>query len=119
MASSTAKTVDLALPREVDVPRPGDVAEYLRHYPDIGRLLPRVCEAVLDRFGDRAQVVLDVYRDPEADDEYLAIEVRQEVYEAGTLRAIEGVSRGFEEELSACNGWLLVTTDFRPPVPHR
>jgi hypothetical protein len=59
---------------------------------------------------------LELYRDPEIDDEYLTLYVRQRRYDADKLlEEIEDLRAGSQAALRETSGWLLVTTDFRPP----
>jgi len=74
-----------------------------------------VCATVSARFGAHAQLSLEVYRDPEIEDEYLTLYLRQQDYDRNLLEAIEDICEEYEEELAERSGSLLVTTDFRPP----
>ena len=59
------------------------------------------------------QLSLEVYHDPEIEDEYLTLYVRQADYDEHVLSTIEDIRAGYEGELAGRSGWLLVTTDFR------
>jgi hypothetical protein len=78
-------------------------------------LLDPVCWQVRQEVGEQAELSLEVYGDPESDDRYLTLYVRQAVYEPDLLARLERVAGPFEEQLGDQSGWLLVTTDFRPP----
>lgn len=97
------------------IPQPATVRDYLLRYPDIADLLPSVSKVARDRLGMRTQLSLEVYRDPEIDDEYLTLYVRQDNYDEHILDLIESISAEYEDKLAGRSGWLLVTTDFRPP----
>ena len=73
------------------------------------------CERASERFRETAQLSVELYRDPEFDDQYLTLYVRQERYQDDILKAIEGLSGAYEGELSGRAGWFLVTTDFEQP----
>jgi len=99
----------------IAIPRPADVRDYLVQYPDIIDLLLQVGFSASRRFGPATELSLELYRDPEIDDEYLTLYVRQASYDEHILDEIEDVSAEYERELAGRSGWLLVTTDFRPP----
>ncbi|MDD5309205.1 MAG: hypothetical protein PHU25_17975 [Deltaproteobacteria bacterium] len=65
------------------IPQPDEIRVYLALFPDPADLAADLCAAAAQRFGDRAQVSLELYRSREFDDEYLTIYVRQERYESG------------------------------------
>ena len=62
------------------------------------------------------EVALELYRDPEVHDEYLALYIRRRDYDPGTLELIGRVSDVAERVLAGASGWVLVTTDFKPPT---
>jgi len=103
------------LQNQVVVPEPREVRDYLLRYPDITGLLPFVCRLAWERLGMHTQLSLEVYHDPEIQDEYLTLYVRRPHYEEHLISAIEDVCAEYEAELVGKSGWLLVTTDFRPP----
>ena len=65
--------------------------------------------------GRRAQLSLELYRDPEVSDAYLTLYARQEDYEPGLMDELEEVSKQLDEHLEGTSGFLLLTTDFQPP----
>jgi len=93
------------------VPRPDEVTAYLNQHPDLARLLPEICAQVRQAFGQAAELSLALYRDPEVDDRYLTLYVRQDPYGAGILEQIEAVSSRFHDSLAAVSGHLLISTD--------
>jgi len=88
---------------------------YLIRHHDLTDLVPVVVGAALERFADRAELSLEVYRDPEIDDQYLTLYVRQERYDDTIMDTIKEVWREYQSDLADKSGWLLVTTDFGPP----
>lgn len=94
---------------------PAEVLDYLGRYPDMAGLLSVMYDEVRKQFGHEIEVFLKVYHDPEIPDEYLALYVRQSAYEASFMDRIHATSARFEEQLSTCSGWLLLTSDFRKP----
>ena len=99
----------------ITVPEPAPVREYLREHPDMLVLLRAICAAVRESFEPGTEFSLEVYSDPEIDDKYLTLYVRQQHYGPDILDRIERVSSDYDAELSEKTGWLLITTDFQPP----
>ncbi len=100
---------------EVDVPQSEKVRDYLLRYFDLTSLIPLVCSMARKKFALEAYLSLELYRDPEIEDEYLVLYVRQENYDERIMDKIEDVCDEYEVMLSGKSGWLLVTTDFSPP----
>jgi len=101
--------------RHILIPKPGELRQYLLRHQDMIDLLRHACETTSNRFGIRSQLSLKVYRDPEIEDQYLTLYVRQEQYDEQILDEIEEIRLRYEDLLADRSGWLLVTTDFRPP----
>ncbi|HWP93152.1 MAG TPA: hypothetical protein VNN20_13245 [Thermodesulfobacteriota bacterium] len=99
----------------IEIPKPAEVRDYLIRYPDLASILPFVCKVARERFGVYPELSLEVYCDPEIEDEYLTLYVRQENYDEDILSAIEDISAQYESILMGKSGWFLVTTDFRSP----
>jgi len=100
----------------VVIPNLKKVKSYLLNYPDMIDILEPVCAAVLERFPPPSQVALELYQDPEIDDQYLTVYVRQHEYGEDVLDGLHGISRQFDELLCDTSGWLLITTDFQDPL---
>jgi len=103
------------LSKRIMIPQPAEVRDYLLRYPDMTNLLPSVCKMAWEQFGMDTQLSLEVYHDPEIEDEYLTLYIRQQHYEEHILDIIEDICTQYEAELTGRSGWLLVTTDFRSP----
>ena len=97
------------------VPDPDEVRVYLSEHPDMADLTRRVCAKAMARLGTAAQVSLEVYRDPEADEEDLAVYFRQRQYDEGIMAAIDGVWPEYARDLANTSGYIMLTTDFQPP----
>jgi len=93
-----------------------EIKAYLLLYPDMIDLVRAVGKAVLKRFPQPSQVALELYQDPEINDEHLAIYVRQYDYDEHILDAIDYIRSEFEEERASSSGRIHITTDFEPPV---
>ena len=99
----------------IEVPRPDEIRAYLSQHLDMVDLLSAVCLETLNQLGDRVQLSLEVYHDPEIEDEYLALYARQRKYDEDLLDRLDVISNQYEEYLVDKSGWLLLTTDFQPP----
>jgi hypothetical protein len=78
-------------------------------------VLPLVCKIAIDRGGSSSQLSLEVYRDPEIQDEYLTLYIRQSQYDESISKLIDEITVECQEYFSDSERWLIVTTDFRPP----
>jgi hypothetical protein len=96
------------------VPKPSDVMAYLDEHGDLAQLLPKICAEVRQAFGQETELSLEVYRDPEIDDRYLTLYVRQDQYDARIIERIESVRSAYHDSLSAVSGHFLLATDLRP-----
>jgi hypothetical protein len=74
------------------------------------------CYRTEEIFGHNSQISLELYHDPEIHDEYLTIFVRQEEYEPDIIDKIDAICREYEQGLAGIDGYLLVNTDFQPPM---
>jgi hypothetical protein len=99
----------------IEIPNHNDVLRYLEQHVDLAAVVPSVCGQARQEFGDAAQLIIDIYRDPEIDDRYLRLCVRLPSYSDDTMAQVDHVSEPFDEDLCRASGYLLVTTDFRPP----
>jgi len=100
----------------VDIPSINEVREYLMVYSDVLELLLPISKTARAYFGDKAQLSLKVYKDPELeDDKYLTLYVRVHKYDDNVIQLIRRIREEFEEELSYTNGWIFITTDFKKP----
>ena len=99
-----------------EFPHPHEVVEYLLSHPGLYDIVLDTCYSTNEVFGHNSQISLELYHDPEIEDEYLTIFIRQENYEPDIIEKIDAISRGFENELIGESGYLLVNTDFQPPV---
>jgi hypothetical protein len=107
--------IDQLAQSSILVPRTHEVDGYLSSHPELGRLLPNIGAMARQAFGPDAELSLEVYQDPEIDDAYLTLYVRQETYGADLMDRIEMVSRSFDGSLEKVSGYFLITTDFRRP----
>jgi hypothetical protein len=92
-----------------------EVMDYLDKHRDLTQLLPDICARVREAFGQETELALQLYRDPEIEDCYLTLYVRQERYDPKIIERIEAVSSDFHDLLSAVEGHFLLATDLRRP----
>jgi len=97
------------------IPKPAEVRDYLLRYSDLADLVLSVCQLTRQRFDSQAQLSLEVYHDPEIEDEYLTLYIRQQKYDENVMKGIKEIRANYEGMLAEKTGWFLVTTDFRPP----
>jgi hypothetical protein len=98
------------------IPAPLEVLQYLSLYPDLTAQLPSYWRVAARAGGDAAQLSLELYRDPEIDDEHLVIYIRQELYQDNLIDRIDEAYNALLTEANyGTSGWIHVTTDFRPP----
>src|SRR5574341_1900533 len=102
----------------IRIPRPAEVRDYLTRYPDVVAVAGKASELASAEFAGRAELSLELYVDPEIDDRYLTLYVRQNTYDLDIMKMIERVQEGHDCELDGSSGWFLVTTDFQPPKEH-
>jgi len=100
----------------IEIQNVTEVKYYLRSHEDILDLVCGVCKGVREYFTSNTQLSLEVYHDPEIEDEYLTLYVRQEDYERDILKKIKVILLGYSDFLKGKSGWFLVTTDFEPPL---
>ena len=98
--------------------KPEAVREYLAQFPDVAPVVANHLRAARTEFGNSAQVFLDLYRDPEIDDEYLRVRVRLSHYGEDFLRRLRSISDARDEDLSRISGYVSVTTDYHPAALH-
>lgn len=114
-ATEIEVAMDCASSNQVLFPDPEGVREYLTRFPDVIEVLRLACEGTAKRLGGGAELSLELYRDPEVEDEYLTLQVRQEEYDEDIVDKIDELWAEYAEALSRASGWLSVSTDFQPP----
>ena len=115
-AGGSAVQADLkpAIGFDVSIRNMSDVEGYVADHGTLRSLLNRICEQARIEFGHGTELTLELYRDPEIDDRYLTLLVRQPQYDANIVERLDQLAAQFADELDRCTGDLLVTTDFRP-----
>jgi len=98
-----------------EFPHPSEVIEYLLQHRNFYDIVLLACVLTEEKFGQNSQISLERYSDPEIDDEYLTIYVRQATYEPDIISKIDAICEEYTKVLDIDQGYLLVTTDFQPP----
>jgi hypothetical protein len=91
----------------------GEVRTYTRKHRDLMGATADICKKARGEFGEHADLILRLYRDPEIEDEYLVLYVRLSQYGNDTLKRIRSITESFSDVLCNATGSILVTTDFR------
>lgn len=94
--------------------RQDEIREYLLQFPDLIEVIPLAVNAALDHLSE-AQLFLEVYHDPEIEDQYLVLYVRVQKYAESVMEQIEAAEREYIDFLIGKEGWLQLSTDFREP----
>ncbi len=103
-------------PTGLCIPNFPKVKSYLFHHPDMIDLVQPICKAVLERFPPPSQVALELYQDPEIEDEHLTVYARQYDYDDDILDVIDEIRVRFREERATSSCWIHITTDFELPI---
>lgn len=115
MVNDILSLLDTLTREGIIVHNPGEVSSYLFQYPDMAYLVLEICRFTAGHFSGNAELTIELYRDPEQEDNYLTLYVRQEIYDETIMERIDSISDKFEESLNQSRGWMIVTTDFQLP----
>jgi hypothetical protein len=88
------------------------ICDYLNKFPDIIDIIPKAVSATREYF-PYAQIVLDLYIDPEIDDKYLVLYVRLKEYEGSIIELLDKARLEILDELKDKKGWIQITTDYK------
>ncbi len=98
----------------VRLPNRAEVAEHLKQCPDLITVLEPVIATAQSELPD-AQLSLEVYHDPEIEDEHLVLYARFSEYDWNSvMERVHNAGVRCAEMLNGQKGWLLLTTDFKP-----
>ncbi len=103
-----------SLSQYVHLRRPHEIREYLVQFPNLMDVIPAAVDAAYRHFPE-AQLIMDVYRDPEIEDRYLILYVRLNQYDESIVERLEKAEAEFLNQLVDKEGWLQLTTDFQEP----
>jgi len=102
------------LARRVRIENPNLIREYLSQFTGLLDVIPKAVNAAKKHFPE-AQLVIDVYRDPEIADCYLVLYIRLKHYDDSVIERLEKAEAEFLSHLVSKRGWIQLTTDFREP----
>jgi hypothetical protein len=100
---------------KIILPKRAAVVRFLHNESPLAELLPTICRQVRNRFGPAVELSLELYTDPEIDEAYLTLYVRQSDYDMTIMDRIDAVRDELATLLDRVAGRLLITTDFCPP----
>ncbi len=96
-------------------PNPGELIDYLIQNPGLYDVVMYACSMTVEEFGSTSEISLDIFHDPESGDRYPTIYVRQKEYEDDIIARMDRICELYEPGLKGLSGWLLLTTDYKPP----
>jgi hypothetical protein len=88
--------------------------KYLLQFTDLLDVTPKVID-VAKKYFPEAQLVMDVYQDPEINDDHLVLYVRLNHYDKSVIERLRKARAEFRNYLANKKGWIHLTTDFRKP----
>ena len=91
------------------------VLAYLRAHKDLLPVVRRVADAAIERLGDRCELSLEVYRDPEHGGKHLSLYARESPNKDGLINVIDDITEKFWGLPPDTTGWFYLTTDFQLP----
>jgi len=100
------------LARKVRIENPNLIREYLSQFTGLLDVIPKAVNAAKKHFPE-AQLVIDVYQDPEIADCYLVLYIRLKHYDDSVIERLEKAETKFLNHLVNKRGWIQLTTDFR------
>lgn len=96
----------------VEVVRPEEVWDYLSRNLDTQRATRAAVVKAQALVPGRIRLHLEVYSDPEADDQYLSLLIRADDYPSTFHQLLDEVQEAVLLALPPQAGWLVVSTDF-------
>jgi len=98
----------------VQVGQQSEVYEYLLRFHDMIEVVEEVVFIAREHL-QGAQFQLEVYHDPENEDEHLVLYVRFPAYDETVMEKIRAARRRYRHLLHGKSGWFILTTDFQQP----
>lgn len=91
------------------------VNQYLVEFPDILPVVKKLSALAVKTFSKSSTLTLELYQDPEIDDRYLTLYVRQQHYDKSIRNQLNAITEAISEDLCNTSGWIIITTDYQPP----
>ncbi len=98
----------------VRIPKWSEVYDYLLRFPNLIDVVRRATKAALKHLSE-AQLYLELYHNPEIEDEHLVLYARFPEYEEDVMERIHQAQKEYRYLLRGKSGYLILTTDFRHP----
>jgi hypothetical protein len=99
----------------ITIPHVQKVMDYLRRHSDLLDIVLKGCRAARETFSTDTELSLEMYSDPDIEDAYPTLYIRQKHYDEQIFTSIENVNSTYESDLVGKAGWFLVTSDLRTP----
>ncbi len=96
------------------IPDENTVKEYLYQHPSLVDVVSIACHSATQKFNN-SELTLELYHDPENNDEFLVLFVRQPEYQENIFGSIESIRNDYQDRLVNSSGYFLLTTDFQKP----
>ncbi|HZO29026.1 MAG TPA: hypothetical protein VFH48_23890, partial [Chloroflexota bacterium] len=91
------------------------VLAYLRAHKDLLPVVRRVADVAVERLGDRCELSLEVYRDPESGGKTLFLFARQWPNEPGLRDEVDAIMDSFWALPPEGTGWFQMMVDRQRP----
>ena len=91
-----------------------EIHGYLLQFPDLIDVLSEVVHIACEGLPE-AHLSLELYHDPESEDEHLVLYARFREYDNTTMERIRDIRAKYRPLLVGKEGWIILTTDFQPP----
>jgi hypothetical protein len=91
------------------------VLAFLRAHAEILPTVQRVANAAIEQLGERCELSLEVYRDPEIGSKLLVLYARQSPNEPDLLSTIHAIMEKYWQLPPDATGWFQLMTDFQRP----
>jgi hypothetical protein len=115
LPEGTLTDLGLNLPAEIIVKQPNEIVQYLRAHPTLTKVAVEMAAALVEEFrGERSEIELGVYQDPEIDDRYLIYYVRLSEYDEGFAPRLDALWERVDSRFPASGEWIQVSTDYQP-----
>jgi len=97
---------------KVRIPFELAIWNHLKQFPKMAKPLSDACDLSRQEFQE-SELSLEIFYDPESNDQYPTLYVREEFYQDDILDRIEKISENFDRFFERNVGWFLITTDFK------
>lgn len=92
-----------------------EIKDYLAAHRDLIQIIVYACCLASDKFGNRAQLSLEMFSDFNSEDKHPTLYVRQKKYEDNIYQEIKQIRNEYSHYLMTISGDFHLTTDFMPP----